>query len=34
MSKKDFLLSVIRDLSNKEENEVNWRGTLSSWIKC
>ena len=33
MSNKEFLNLVIESIrKSKEEN--NWRGTLSSWIKC
>ena len=33
MSKKIFLLKVIAKLVANEEQE-NWRGKLTSWIKC
>lgn len=33
MTNKEFLLNVIQSIK-KETNNVNWRGTLSNWIKC
>ena len=35
MQNKEFLLSVINRIAvGAEEKDNNWRGTLSSWIKC
>ena len=35
LSKKKFLLSVIDSIAEESKKECkNWRGTLSSWIKC
>ncbi len=35
MSNKKFLLSIIEFIATDEQQKCkNWRGTLSSWIKC
>lgn len=33
MVNKKFLLQVIEDIK-QEENNSNWRGTITCWIKC
>ena len=35
MSKRSFLLLIIEQIKEDSgKNDKNWRGTLSSWIKC
>ena len=34
MNNKEFLLSIIDSIENDREQDNNWRGTLTSWIKC
>lgn len=33
MSNRKFLLGVIQKIE-KDKKSSNWRGTLTSWIKC
>lgn len=34
MSNKEFLLKIIDDIKTAKNQTKNWRGTLTSWVKC